>query len=290
MVEAVAFSPDGRRVLTGSHDGTARLWEAASGKPIATLRHEGEVLAVAFSPDGRTALTGGWDTAARLWEAATDKPIASLPHKGKVIRLAFSPDGRTILTGSVDGTARLWGVVAPAPDEPERLRAWARVRTGKAFDDRGVLRQLTHEEWLQAWQELESCGGDWEPPPDSRLWHLAQAAEAEGGEDWFAAVFHLDRLLAGDPDNADLRRRRDRARDKPALPTNDNPVGPGDTPAGEPLPKPKPDHKPAGPGGGTPASEPLPKPKPDDKTALPTRGRLTRPVAAPRRPRRTPVA
>jgi hypothetical protein len=56
---------------------------------------------------------------------------------------------------------------------------------------------------------------------DRRRWHLGQAAEAEAEKHWFAAVFHLDRLLAGDPDNADLRRRRDCAcaeRTKPPSP------------------------------------------------------------------------
>src|SRR5262249_22059036 len=58
-VHAVAFSPDGRLVLTGSWDKTARLWEAATGQPVGPpLRHEEEVRAVAFSPDGRLVLTG----------------------------------------------------------------------------------------------------------------------------------------------------------------------------------------------------------------------------------------
>ena len=69
---AVAFSPDGKTVLTGSDDGTARLWDAATGKPIGPpLPHQDAVNAVAFSPDGKTVLTGSWDKTARLWDAAT---------------------------------------------------------------------------------------------------------------------------------------------------------------------------------------------------------------------------
>ncbi len=58
---------------------------------------------------------------------------------------------------------------------------------------------------------LEAKGGDWQPPPDLRKWHLAQAADAEADQAWFAARFHLNWLLKDDPNNADLLRRRDEA-------------------------------------------------------------------------------
>ncbi|WP_044149444.1 WD40 repeat domain-containing protein, partial [Singulisphaera acidiphila] len=61
-VRALAFSPDGKLALTGSHDRTGRLWEVASGQPVgAPLYHQGPVVAVAFSPDGKTVLTGSED-------------------------------------------------------------------------------------------------------------------------------------------------------------------------------------------------------------------------------------
>src|SRR5262249_40058188 len=83
-VLAVAFSPDGQTVLTGSSDGTARLWNAATGKPVAQpLQHQKGVNAVAFRPDGRAVLTGSWDRTARLWDAASGQP-APLPPPPRI--------------------------------------------------------------------------------------------------------------------------------------------------------------------------------------------------------------
>jgi WD40 repeat protein len=119
-VLAAAFSPDGKTILTGSWDNTARLWDATTGEPLGpVLRHDGPVMGVAFSPDGRTVLTGGWDKTARLWDAATGLPRGTpLPHPGEVLAVAFSPDGDTVLTGSLGGTAQLWSATTGQPLGP----------------------------------------------------------------------------------------------------------------------------------------------------------------------------
>ncbi len=116
----MAFSPDGKTVLTGGRDRTARLWDAAY-RPAhpRSLRHQAWVVAVAFSPDGRAVLTGSEDGTARLWDAASCQPIAApLRHQSWVDAVAFSPDGKTILTGSRDKTARLWDAATGQPLGP----------------------------------------------------------------------------------------------------------------------------------------------------------------------------
>lgn len=109
-VNSVAFSPDGRYALSGSWDGTLKLWEVKTGKKVRTFRgHKDLVMSVAFSPDGRYALSASFDKTLKLWEVATGKEIRTLTgHAREVSSVAFSPDGRYALSGSVDETLKLW--------------------------------------------------------------------------------------------------------------------------------------------------------------------------------------
>ena len=75
MVWDVAFSPDGTRIVTGSDDGTAKVWDARTGTPQLDLKgHTGKVWGVAFSPDGTRIVTGSWYRTAKVWDARTGRP------------------------------------------------------------------------------------------------------------------------------------------------------------------------------------------------------------------------
>jgi WD40 repeat protein len=128
-VPAVAFSPDGKILLTGGRASAPRRWDADSGLPIgAPLPHGGDIKAVAFSADGTLMATAGTDKTARLWEAATGKPFGKpLQHNHWVQAVAFSPDGKTVLTGSADGTARLWEAATGEPRGELRPPGWVQA-------------------------------------------------------------------------------------------------------------------------------------------------------------------
>ncbi|MBL8062662.1 MAG: PQQ-binding-like beta-propeller repeat protein [Anaerolineales bacterium] len=113
-IGSVAFSADGKYVVSGSWDNTARIWEAATGIEVARLTHEDDVVSVAFSPSGKYVLTGSWDGTARVWDATTGIEVARMAHDDIVYSVAFSPEtplgtgGKYVASGSGDNTVRVW--------------------------------------------------------------------------------------------------------------------------------------------------------------------------------------
>ena len=158
FVVGVAFSPDGTLLATASLDGTARLWEVASGVPIRTLTgHTHYVHEVAFSPDGTLLATASADGTARLWELASGNCLRTLTgHMKSVHEVAFCPDGTLLATASADKTARLWGVASGAPIRT--LTGHGRPVFGVAFSLDGTL--------------LATTSGD----DTARLWEVASGA------------------------------------------------------------------------------------------------------------------
>ncbi len=109
-VSSVAFSPDGRQVLSGSDDHTLKLWEASSGRLIRTFEgHSEGVASVSFSPNGRRVLSGSWHATLKLWDAGTGRLIHTFEENhGGVTCVAFSPDGAAVASGSAGQTIKLW--------------------------------------------------------------------------------------------------------------------------------------------------------------------------------------
>jgi WD40 repeat protein len=214
-VYAVAFSPDGRTLATGSDDGAVQLWEVETGRKIRALRgHSNWVSSVAFSPDGHTLATGSADRSVRLWEAATGHEIAVLRgHTDRVLSAAFSPDGRTLATGSEDQTARLWEVatgreiralrgheswvssVAFSPDghslatgsADKSVRLWA-AATGHEI---AVLRGHTDRVLSAAFSPDGRTLATGSEDQTARLWEVAKGREIaalRGHKEWVSSV------------------------------------------------------------------------------------------------------
>ncbi|KAJ6450552.1 hypothetical protein C8R47DRAFT_1181444 [Mycena vitilis] len=112
VVLSVAFSSDGKHIVSGADDRSVRIWDAESGEQLGgpLEGHTDCVRSVAFSPDGKHIVSGSHDRSVRIWDAESGEQLGGPleGHTDWVVSVAFSPDGKHIVSGSHDRSVRIW--------------------------------------------------------------------------------------------------------------------------------------------------------------------------------------
>jgi WD40 repeat protein len=111
-VYAVAVTPDGKYVISGSDDSTLKVWNWQAGQEVRTLAgHSDCVLAVAITPDGKYVISASMDKIIKVWNWQTGEEVRTLTsHNHWVFALAVTPDGKYLISGSTDKTIKVWNI------------------------------------------------------------------------------------------------------------------------------------------------------------------------------------
>jgi WD40 repeat protein len=220
-VNAVAYSPDGLRIASRSQDRTVKVWDSKSGQELFTLHgHTLRVTGLAYSPDGSRIVSGSADGTVKVWDSKSGQELFCLKGPSEIVTsigVAFSPDGSRIFGRASGGKHFAWdsktGKLLPDPPKtmPPAQGYIAVHGNHRAFADGKVIRverYLREEDW-QRWQLDE---GHIDAIPRARCdreMYRDEIVAALNRKDAFAAVFHLDRLLALSPEQRpDLLKRR----------------------------------------------------------------------------------
>lgn len=175
-VDAVTFSPDGKLLASAGHDDVIKLWDAATGTELRTLKGHGTFLfslsssfknSVVFSPDSRTLATGSQDYTVKLWDVATGALRLLKGHKSFVNAVAFSRDGKTLASVG-DTTIRLWDFATG--DELRTIKTNSSMLYSVAFSRDGRILVSGSQDYENASQTALGGGV-------ATLWDVASGAK-----------------------------------------------------------------------------------------------------------------
>ena len=201
---SVGFSPDGQFIVSGSEDGTVRLWNLdgkAIGEPF--QEHGESVLSVGFSPDGQFIVSGSEDGTVRLWNLngeAIGEPFQR--NGGSVWSVGFSPDGQFIVSGSEDGTVRLWNLDGEAIGEPFQGNGGSVLSVGFSPDGQSIV-SGSSDGTVRLWNLDGEAIGEPFQGNGGIVWSVGFSPDGQsivsGSSDGTVRLWNLDGEAIGEP-------------------------------------------------------------------------------------------
>ena len=216
MIDEAAggFRPDGRAFLTLGKDGTVKLRDATTGAVLGRLlTSSSPAICAAFRGDGGLVAAGFEDGTVRLCDPATAQPVGPPRFmRHAVHQVAFTADGRTVAAIDEFGESRTWPVPEPLQDSSlDDLTLRIEARTGLRMETGLAISRLDGPAWRERLEQLGRLDPAAVQLDDGPAWHEPMIREAEQNGNAFAAIWHLDRLIAARPDDWLLYARRARA-------------------------------------------------------------------------------
>jgi WD40 repeat protein len=205
-VSCAAFAADGRRLLTGSHDGTLRLWDLGTGQELCCFAgHADHVESVALSVDGKLALSACRDGSLRVWDTTTGATLKAYeipPAEGT--RVAFWPDGRWASSRSADGRERVWCL--PLTRDQALTDVAEAIRLDRTRKEAYEIRAVLHEQALRYtlaiddWSKVIELGGESKARPEEMAsWYYRRGHLRAALEEYADAKSDLEQAFKFDP-------------------------------------------------------------------------------------------
>jgi WD40 repeat protein len=191
QVWAVAFSPDGKTMVSSGKDTSIIVWDAEKFEQIKVLkRHTKGVVALAFSPNGKYLASGSRDNSIVIWNATTMQPAAALTgHSKSVLELAFSPDGRYFASTSMDNTVRIFRNIV---FRPLKVISMPKNALSIAFSPDSKILATGHDDGTVHLY-------------DTRTYQVLKSVNAHGDRVWAVAFSPDGKYLVSASDDATLK-------------------------------------------------------------------------------------